>query len=100
MCKGVHQPERVHRDVGEMAVPVVNDEVEVDVVGSSKATAGERSRDGDVPDEWRECDKGVHEPLCHLEISGRVGAVIGCARADFTHPAPGGAIDDHVVDQA
>src|SRR6266436_4534317 len=76
------QLEDVDRHVGEMAMAVVDDQVQVHVVGSSEPTTRERPGDGDTADEGGEGHERANEGKGHSEVGRRVGGVVCSARPD------------------
>ena len=80
----MEQAEDVDRHVCEVAPAVVDDEVQIDIVGSAETAACQRTGDGDAADEGRESNERPHEAQGHSQVARRVGSVIGGARADIT----------------
>ena len=78
----VHQTEKVHYDISEVAMAVVDDEVEVDVVGGAESAAGQRAGDGDAPDEGGHCDQPAHERDGEIEVRDRLRIVFQGASAN------------------
>ena len=54
---------------------VLDDEVQVDVVGGAESAAGQRPGDGDAPDERGHCDQRAHEPDGEVDVGDRLRIV-------------------------
>src|SRR5437868_6025408 len=97
MAHGVEQAQNVDDDVGQVAVPVVDDEVQVDVVRRSEAAARQRAGDRHGPDERRDCDELADEGQGEIEVSTRVGAVGERSAANRARLTERIALDDETL---
>ncbi len=92
----VRDAEQIDGDVREMPVAVVDDQVEVDVVGLAEAAAGQRAGDPDAADERCRGDESAHEAPRHVDVvaceecmpAGTVRDRGGAVRARVLHDQP------------
>ena len=75
MTQCVQQPKHVDCHVGEVAPAIIDDEVQVHVIGRSKASARQRTRNRDAANERSDADQSADEEHGHLQVRGGVSGV-------------------------
>src|SRR5882672_199872 len=97
MPESVRQAEQVDDDVGDVAVVVIDYQVQVDVVAGAKAAACQGARDGNAPDERRDSDQIADEVQRELDVPAGLRLVGPRPGADLPRHVKRRAVDHKVV---